>query len=221
MTSFPRAPRLLKGAIVAIERLSPIPSVIMFQYNPDTVTRRLAASAPQGRGGGARVEALRLQGPPRETITMDAEIDAADQLERGDPLAATVGLHPTLAALETLLYPRSSVMLANDVLARLGVLTVVPPEAPLTLLVWGVPRVVPVRLTELTITEEAFDALLNPIRAKVSLSLTVLTYQDLGVLSPGGSVFLAHQVAKEVLARVGGLASAVSGAASISVGVRI
>ena len=111
-----------------------------------------------------------------------------------------MGLYPALAALEMLLYPKSALTVANEVLARLGIIEVIPPEAPLTLLIWGLKRVLPVRLTQLTITEEAFDPTLNPIRAKVSLDLRVLTYQDLGLLSVGGALFMAHQVAKEAMA---------------------
>ena len=71
-------------------------------------------------------------------------------------------------------------------------------EGPFILFVWGPQRVLPVRLTSLSITEEAYDPLLNPIRAKAELSLNVLSYHDLGVLHPGHWLFLAHQMAKEV-----------------------
>jgi len=198
MTSFPGSPRLLKGAIVAIPAGVPIPSVIVFQYNPDTLTRRLQANA--AGSDGAQGEALRLKGPPQETITLSVEIDATDPMEAGDPVTALAGVHPALARLETLLYPSSALMIANEVLAHLGVIEIVPAEAPLTLFVWGAARVVPVRITDLGIEEEAFDPLLNPIRAKVSLGMRVLTYQDLGMTSVGGALFLAHQVAKEVMA---------------------
>jgi hypothetical protein len=110
-----------------------------------------------------------------------------------------------LAALEMLLYPKSALVIANEVLANVGVIEIIPPEAPLTLFVWGPARVVPVRITGLRITEEAFDTMLNPLRARVELTLTVLTYQDLGMLSVGGALFMAHQVAKEVLATINGV----------------
>jgi hypothetical protein len=77
---------------------------------------------------------------------------------------------------------------------------IVPPEAPLTLFVWGPQRVLPVRVTSIGITEEAYDPLLNPIRAKVDLSLLVLSYYDLKSTNPGHMLFLAHQIAKEVMA---------------------
>ena len=216
MSSFPGSPRLLKGAIVAISAGAPVPGVIVFQYNPDTLTRRLQPSA--AGNDGAAGEALRLKGPPQETINLSVEIDAADQMERGDPVTALMGIHPALAQLELLLYPGSGRMIANEVLAALGMLEIVPPEAPLTLFVWGARRVLPVRITELSVEEEAYDPDLNPIRAKVSLGMRVLSYHDLGLTTPGGALFMAHQVAKEVLANLGAGAVAVSGAASFAAG---
>lgn len=215
MTAFPGSPKVQKGAIVGIDPFNPLASVVVFQYNPEQLTRSLTAQT--SGGNAAQGEALRLTGPPQETITVAMEIDAADQLERADGLATTMGLHPTLASLEMLLYPKSALVIANEVLLRVGVIEVIPPEAPLTLFIWGVKRVVPVRITSFSITEEAFDTNLNPIRAKVSLGLRVLTYKDLGLLSPGGAIFMAHQVIKEVMATIGG-ANNVAGAISGSFG---
>jgi hypothetical protein len=217
MSEFPGTPKVQKGAIVGIDPFNPLASVVVFQYNPEQLTRSLTAQT--SGGNAAQGEALRLTGPPQETITVAMEIDAADQLERADGLATTVGLHPTLASLEMLLYPKSALVIANEVLLRVGVIEIIPPEAPLTLFIWGVKRVVPVRITSFSITEEAFDTNLNPIRAKVSLGLRVLTYKDLGLLSPGGAIFMAHQVIKEVMATIGG-ANNVAGAITGSFGVR-
>ena len=116
-----------------------------------------------------------------------------------------------------LLYPKSAVAIANEVLLEVGMIEALPMEAPLTLFVWGLKRVLPVRLTELSFTEEAFDPNLNPILARVTLGMTVLTYQDLGLLSVGGALFLAHQVAKEALATIGG-ARTISASGSVSIG---
>jgi len=200
VTNFPRSPRLRKGAIIGIDPFNPLASVVVFQYNPDTLTRTISA---QTAGGDDQGEALRLKGPPEETIRLDVEIDATDQLELAEAPVVAVGLHPTLAALEMLLYPKSALVIANEALARFGVIEVIPPEAPLTLFVWGERRVLPVRLTDLSITEEAHDPALNPIRAKISLSLRVLTYQDLGLPSIGGALFMAQQISKEVMATFG------------------
>ena len=154
---FPGSPRLLKGAIVGLDPLNPLASVVIFQYNPDTLTRTVQARAAGGGGGDtSQSEALRLKGPPEETIRLDVEVDAADQLERADAIAGQFGVAPALASLEMLLYPKSALVIANEVLAALGIIEVIPPEAPLTLFVWGLKRVLPVRLTELSITEDAF-----------------------------------------------------------------
>ena len=201
MSSFPGSPRLQKGAIVGLDPTNPLASVIVFQYNPDTLTRSLTAQTTEGEAN--RGEALRLKGPPQETMSLDVEIDATDQLEQGDSTAASMGIYPALAALEMLLYPKSGLVIANEVLAAVGIIEVSPPEAPLTLFVWGLKRVVPVRLTNFSITEEAFDPGLNPIRAKVSLGMRVLSYYDLGLYSAGGALFMVHQVAKEVMATIG------------------
>lgn len=207
MTTFPGSPRILKGALVSIEPQSPVPSVIVFQYNPDTLTRTLK---PRAAGGdGARAEAQRLTGPPEETIKVDIEIDAADQLETGDLLTAGVGVYPQLAALELLSYPKSALVIANTALLATGVIEIVPSDAPLTLFIWGAQRILPVRVTDCAITEEAYDPALNPIRAKVGLGLRVLSYNDLSITNPGYYIFLAHQVIKETMS-AGSLSSDLS-----------
>jgi hypothetical protein len=198
MSSFPGSPRLLKGAIVGVDPFNPLASVVVFQYNPDTMTRRLEPRAVSAEGD--RGESFRLTGAPKETITLSIEIDATDQLEQANPLATTMGIYPTLAALEMLLYPKSAVVIANTILSLIGTIEVMPVEAPMTLFVWGPQRVLPVRLTSLSITEEAHDQFLNPIRAKVELSLSVLSYHDLTVTSPGQALFLVHHIAKEIMA---------------------
>jgi hypothetical protein len=195
------SPPIFKGAIVGIDPMNPLASLVVFQYNPDSLNRTLKARLAGGEGGG--VGPTRLTGPPEESIKLSVTIDAADQLERGDPIARDLGIYPALAALEMLLYPKSALVIANQVLARVGVVEVIPMEGPLTLLVWGVRRILPVRLTDFAITEEAFDTDLSPTRAKVDFGLKVLTYDDLGLLSPGGALFMVHQVAKEVMATMG------------------
>lgn len=91
MTAFPGSPRLLKGAIVGIDIFNPLASVILFQYNPDTLTRRLQAQ--MSGEGGDRSEALRLKGAPEETISLDIEIDATDQLEKAEDTAVSMGIN--------------------------------------------------------------------------------------------------------------------------------
>jgi hypothetical protein len=202
MTGFSGSPRLVKGGLVLIDPVSGVVTrVISLQYNPDTLSRTLQV---QGTGeGSGRTEALRLKGPPVETIKLEAEIDATDRLEfpAVNADATTLGIHPQLAALETIAYPSSIAMIANELLSLIGTVEIVPMQAPLTLFVWSAKRIVPVRITDFTITEEAFDPRLNPIRAKVSLGLRVLTPDDLGFLHRGGAIFMAHLIAKESLAR--------------------
>lgn len=199
MTTFPNAPHLVRGGIVVLDPLIGLPiRVVALQYNPDTLTRTLV---PQGIGNepGDRLEALRLKAPPQETIKVEAELDATDQLEFPDqnPAVAQDGLLPVLATLETLIYPTSAQLLLQDVLAQLGTIEIDPVEAPLSVFVWGKSRVVPVRITEFSVTEEAFDARLNPTRAKVSLSMRVLTVDDLGFSHRGGALYLLYQLQKE------------------------
>lgn len=192
MTTFPRSPRLLKGALVSFDLPNPQPAVIIFQYNPDTLSRTLEAQT-----GSEGSDALRIKGAPVETIKLDVELDATDQLEQG---GAVLGLHPQLAALEVLIYPKSSLVVANTALLNAGTIEILPPQAPFTLFIWGPKRVLPVRLTEFSISEEAYDPQLNPIRAKVSLGLRVLSYNDLPLTNPGYHLFLAHQIVKETMA---------------------
>lgn len=204
MSGFPNSPRLVKGGIVLMDpESSAVLRVIPLQYNPDTLTRTLQA---QTVGEGADPsEALRLKGPPVETIKLDAEMDATDPLEFPDQNATTVefGIQPQLAALETILYPTSAQLQSNNSLASSGTLEIIPTEAPLVLFVWGKTRIVPVRLTEFSVTEEAFDVNLNPLRAKVSLGMRVLSINDLGFTHKGGSLYMIYQQQKERLAALG------------------
>ncbi|HEX4962814.1 MAG TPA: hypothetical protein VF173_18405 [Thermoanaerobaculia bacterium] len=203
MSTFPGSPRLIKGALVGIDPFNPVASVILFQYNPETMTRSLESQI--GSDGGSRSEVLRLKGAPKETISVDIEFDATDQLEKADPQATSVGIYPRLSALEMLLYPKSSLVIANTVLLAVGTIEVIAPQAPLTLFVWGLKRIVPVVINSFSITEEAYDVNLNPIRAKVALSMRVLTYDDFPVTHPGYGIFLAHQAVKETMATLGSL----------------
>jgi hypothetical protein len=201
MTTFPNSPRLVKGGIVLIDPDSgAVRRIIALQYNPDTLSRSLQIKTVSE--GGDRSEALRLTGPPVETIKLDAEIDATDQLEFPDqnPTATRLGIHPQLAALETIVYPTSGQLQSNNSLAQAGTLEIVPMQAPLTLFVWSKNRVLPVRLTDFSVTEEAFDPALNPIRAKVSLGMRVLSVNDLDFDHRGNSLFMAYLQQKERLA---------------------
>jgi hypothetical protein len=204
MSTFPGSPRLLKGSIVLIDSTtSAVRRIITLQYNPDTLTRTLQVQDVGGESGD-RSEALRLKGPPIETIQVEAEIDATDQLELPDQsqtrVATEVGIFPQLAMLETIVYPTSGQLQANNSLAQAGTLEIAPMEAPLILFVWSKQRIMPVRITDFSITEEAFDPALNPIRAKVTLGLRVLCVTDLGFEHKGGNLFMSYLQNKEQLA---------------------
>jgi len=199
--TYPRSPRLIKGGIVLLDPTSgAIRRVIALQYNPDTLSRTLQVQA--AGEGGDRLEAMRLKGPPNETIKFDAEIDATDQMEfpEQNRTVGEVGISPQLAALETIVYPSSASLQMSNGLARAGTLEIAATETALTLFVWSKLRVMPVRITDFSITEEAFDANLNPIRAKISLGMRVLSVSDLGFDHKGGGLFMAYLQNKEQLA---------------------
>ena len=181
---------------------STLQSVIALQYNPDSLSRTLQIQAVPGGQDGVRVNALRLRGPAVETVKLEAELDAADQLEYPKQNRTTVqyGLLPQLAQLEMLVNPTVETLEADDSMANAGTLEIIPLEQSLTLFVWSRSRVIPVRLTDFSITEEAFDPNLNPIRAKVSLGLRVLNVDDLGFSHPGGRMFMTYLSNKEQLA---------------------
>src|SRR5205809_2327564 len=146
MSTFPNSPKLLKGGIVLVDPdNAAVRQIISLQYNPDTLTRSLQIQgvSTDSAAGGDRSEILRLKGPPVETIKLDAEIDATDQLEFPEQNQNTVelGIHPQLAALETIVYPTSRQLQANQALVAAGTIEIVPTQASLTLFVWSKNRI--------------------------------------------------------------------------------
>lgn len=202
MSTFPNAPKLIKGGLVLVDPESAaVRRVISLQYNADSLTRKLQAQSAGGEAAD-RSEPTRFKGPAVETISFEADIDATDQLEFPDQNPATTahGIAPQLAVLEALCHPSAAQLQRVDSQASSGTLEIAPMLAPLLLFVWGKNRIVPVKLADFSITEEAFDPALNPIRAKVAFSLRVLTVDDLGFASKGGSLFMAYLQGKERLA---------------------
>jgi hypothetical protein len=202
MSSFPGSPKLIKGGLVLVDaETANVLRIISLQYNSDSLTRTLQV---QTAGGSAndRVEPVRFKGPAVETFKFEADIDATDQLEFPDQNATAIqfGIQPQLALLESLVQPTAAQLSAVDREASSGTLEIAPMLAPLALFVWSKSRVVPVKVTDFSITEEAFDASLNPVRAKVTLSLRVLSIDDLGFSSKAGSLFMAYLQSKEQLA---------------------
>ncbi len=200
MTNFTRSPQVQKGAIVGIDIFNPISSVAIFQYNPEQLSRSITPN--YSAAGGGKAEPLRLSGPPAETISASLKMDLIDQMEEGKTGPLGGGIAGYLAALEMLVYPKTIAVAINQALMLAGTMEVVPPAAPLTLFIYGWRKVVPVKIESLSITETAHDTALNPIRADVSVSMKVLTYNDLSMVNPGYWAFLTHQVIKETMATV-------------------
>ena len=208
--SLSTSPKLIKGGLVVLDAASgTVKRTIALQYNPDSLTRSYQVQGAGGEGGSERAQPFRLKGPAVESIKLEAEIDATDALEHPEQNANTVqfGIAPQLAVLEGLVNPSTAELLALKAQSQSGTLEILPPEAPLVLFIWSASRVVPVRVTEFSVTEEAFDAALNPIRAKVSLGLRVMTTDDLGFDHRGGSIFINHLRTRETLAGKTGAAS--------------
>ena len=207
----PLRPNLLKGALAVFPTQTPgsTPSaVILFQYNPESMKRTLAHRAAQtpnqGNTGAAKEDVLRVSGPPLETITLSVDMHAADQLDDPDsnmPVAEH-GLHPAIATLELLMYPPTLDAETIAEQAANGQVQVNPADLPLVLFIWGKSRVVPVKITSFSVSEEAFDRQLNPIAAKVDLSMQVLTYMEFTDSSIGRDTFIAYQKSKESLAQL-------------------
>jgi hypothetical protein len=199
----PMSPKTLKAGIVLLDPSSFRPGrVILLQYTPDQLTRSLKVQSVTGDSGD-QTEPLRLKGPPEENFKLEAELDATDQLEfpAQNPNAVAYGIFPQLSALESLISPTSAQIQATDTFLARGAVEIAAMEAPFALFVWSAQRVVPVRVTEFSVTEEAFDVGLNPIRAKVSLGLRVLSVNDLGYAHPGARYFMSYLGRKEALAR--------------------
>lgn len=204
MTRYADIPRPVRSGIVVVDPERGTPQrIIVLQFNPDTLERSLAPQAAGGSGdsggggsGGDRNEALRLKGPAEESWKFTAEIDATDQLE----VAAPEGIHPELATLEMLVHPTSAQLREASRLTKKGTIEISPIEMPLTLFTWGSKRVMPVRLTELSINESAFDVNLNPIRASLGIGMKVLSVSDLPAGHRGADLYLAHLAQKERLA---------------------
>jgi hypothetical protein len=217
MSTSPLTPKTLKGALVSIS-LTSLPSLVLFQYQPETLTRSLKPRrAPRDDfascGAG---ESIKLAGPPQETIRFTLQLDATDGLETRDPIALSTGVASGLAALEVMIAPSKILVFAAQVLRKAGVIDALPEDPPVTLLFLGPTRILPVNIESLNVTEEAFDTLLNPIRARVEVDLTVLGPDDLQDSNPAYLWALNYStVVKEALALVASGANATAAAGSI------
>lgn len=209
-TGYSRSPRLLKGALVEFSErfLGPIPNIIVFQYNPEKLSRALTVwQSPSGEAAVKTAPAQAQPNDPPETISLELMLDAADDLEKPErhPIAYVSGVADRLAALEMLLYPEQQSLLAGllgSVSASLGggagavaaagaaagaairaiagikAKPIPASKVPVVLFVWGPGRIVPVRLQTFKVEEQAYSPLLYPIRATVSITMTLLTETD-------------------------------------------
>jgi hypothetical protein len=203
---------------VAVSATRPLSRVVLFQYNPDEVSRTIQPRGEGGGGGGQAqggAGAKPVAGAPSETVSLTAEIDATEQLAANDPVAASLGILPQLSVLEMLLHPDSTAVFARAVMMAAGTVEIVPVEKPLAVLVWGPARIVPIKLTNLQITEKAYSPTLQPVRASAQIAASVLTYDDLPVGDVGYGLSVAHLVAKEIQAATGAGAGAATAIADL------
>lgn len=211
MTPYPNSPQVLKAGLISMGGTIPVPRLIVLQYNPAELTRQLAPDFQ--KTGDTPTGTNLLAGPATETIQMTARISAVDQLENNDATAMMFGIHPQLATLEMMLFPTTSSILQGLTQMALGVLEIVPPESPLTVFVWGPQRVMPVQLTQYSVTETMHDTRLNPIDANVTIDMKVLTYQDFSPGQAGFFLYLANLAERELMS---GLGTVQSGAGVIA-----
>ena len=187
---------VMKGALVEFMPTflpGPVPNVIVFQYNPEMMTHTWSQPEPAITAGTQSSNPLAVKGMPDEefsfTIAMDARDEIADGSAPAAALASSSGIYSRLAALEMLLYPArirgtglTGTVSAASALsgARIGLVRTIPRSVmPVTLFIWGPGRIVPVRMTGLTVTEQLYDSKLNPIHAEAQLTLRVLTPAEL------------------------------------------
>jgi hypothetical protein len=207
----------LKGAFINIGAglLGALPNVVVFQFNPDRVTRTPSlAQKPSPPDGSGKRPATQQPDNPAESISFTLRLDANDQLAQASPVAATSGILPTLSALELLMVPKSGLSIDLFSLSGDSKPYKLPPlTLPSILFFWGPWRILPVSLVSLSITETEYDPLLNPVRAEVSVSLEVLTPTQLGNSTLAIGAYNYSEKVKEVMAALN-----LANAASIGVG---
>jgi hypothetical protein len=201
MTSYPNSPTILKAALISLPQGLPIPRLVMLQYNPEQLTRKLEPNFE--KTGDTPTGTNLLAGPATEKISMTARISAVDQLQDNDVTARVFGIHPQLATLEMMMFPSPTAVLKDLAEMAIGMLEIVPSASPLTILVWGPMRVQPVQLTGYDVTEVMHDRILNPINAEVTLDMKVLTYQDFAPDQAGYYLYLANLAQRELMSLIG------------------
>jgi hypothetical protein len=174
----------LKGAFINLGAgvLGGLPNIVIFQFNPDQVVRTISLASPPPRSRGtASSNSRRQPDKPNESMSFTLRLDASDQLAESNPLAAKSGILPALSALELLMVPATSLLIdLNNLGGGPKPYTHPPFKLPTVLFFWGPFRILPVSLDTLTVTETAYDTLLNPTRAEVAVSLQALAPGQLG-----------------------------------------
>ncbi len=179
--------RFVRGALIEYgsDFLGPIPNVVIFQFNPESLSRSIQVPH-RPTGVGAR-ETDQAGEPPVERVTVNAYFSAADALNDSNPMALGFGVGPQIAALEKMVYPGGklsglvgkAIDAIGDALglggASGGPSQPVPRDPqPKILFIWGLTRVLPVVIESMTITEQQYDYRLNPVEAQVAIGLAVV-----------------------------------------------
>ena len=203
---------MLRGALIeyGTDLIGPIPNVVIFQFNPESLSRTL--QIPQRPTGATQRETTQAGEKTFEKISFKAHFSAADMLADDKVLALMFGIGPQLCALEKMVLPSSKIAgligAAIDAIGdALGLGGDEPPAQPIprekfprTLFIWGLTRILPVTIDSMTISELEYDALLNPLRAEVDLQLTVIAVDQCSddVLAKGALEYTT--IAKEAQA---------------------
>ena len=202
---------LLRGALIEYSGgpLGPIPNVVVFQFNPESLARTLEIP-PRPTGANQR-ETTQAGEKTFERITFKAHFSAANMLDEGKALAQLFGIGPQLAALEKMVLPSAKIAGAigaaldaiGDALGAGGGAPAqpIPRETyPRILFVWGLNRILPVTIDSMGISELEYDAVLNPLRAEVDITLSVIAVDECSddLLAKGALAF--STIAKEAQA---------------------
>lgn len=201
---------MLRGALIeyGTDLIGPIPNVVIFQFNPEQLSRAL--QVPARPTGATQRETTQAGEKTFEKITFQAHFSAANMLDEDKALARLFGIGPQLAALEKMVQPSAKIagLIGAAIDAIAGALA--PPATPAQpiprekypriLFIWGPTRVLPVTIDSMTIVEQEYDFVLNPVRAQVDITLSVIAV-DLGsddVIARGALEY--STLAKEAMA---------------------
>ena len=225
-------PKILRGAFVEFGISIP-PLIVVFQFNPLTITRSRSATinpppTPMSAQGAQNLDFVQqVRAKPsslidfrngqtitveQETLSFDIRLDATDKLNDGDTITEQFGITPQLSTLELMMLPKSQSLLGGAISSLLGgkpknfAFFDTDRDPPIILFIWGRKKILPINITSMQIREEEFAADLNTTRAVVSVNLEVIEGPNLP--------FLYSKAAKEVmsllnLANIGNVANTV------------